>query len=180
MAILTKSRLSLVTETQLGYINYTRTLIEAKNQTRSSATTSVFLSHSHSDAALIDRVIVLLRKSGVAVNVDRTDSGLPPITGPVTAARIKVKITEQKKFILVATDNAIQSKWCNWELGYGDAQKFDKNIALLPLAENSGAWIGNEYLTIYPRIEETYQGSDNYNVIFPDGRSVSLSVWLRS
>lgn len=180
MAILTKSRLSLVTETQLGYTNYARTLNEAKNQTRSTATTSVFLSHSHSDAAFIDQVIVLLRKSGVAVYVDRTDSGLPPTTGPATAARIKVKITEQKKFILVATDNAIQSKWCNWELGYGDAQKYDKHIALLPLAENSGAWVGNEYLTIYPRIEESYQGSDKYNVIFPNGNSLTLSEWLSS
>ena len=180
MAILTKSRLYLVTEAQLGYTNYTRTLNEAKNQTRLTATSSVFLSHSHSDAAFIDPVIVLLRKSGVNVYVDRTDSGLPPTTGPTTAARIKMKITEQKKFILVATDNAIQSKWCNWELGFGDALKFDKHIALLPLAENSGVWIGNEYLAIYPRIEESYQGSDRYNVIFPDGRFVSLSDWLRS
>lgn len=75
---------------------------------------------------------------------------------------------------------AIQSKWCNWELGYGDAQKFDMHIALLPLAENSGVWQGSEYLTIYPRIEETYLGSDKYNVIFPDGRSIALSDWLRS
>jgi len=91
-----------------------------------------------------------------------------------------MKIRDQKKFILVATDNAIQSKWCNWELGYGDAQKFDRHIALLPLAENSGSWAGNEYLGIYPRIEESYFGSDIYNVIFPTGESISLTQWLRS
>lgn len=180
MAILTKSRLNSVTEGQLGYSNYTRTLNEVKNQARSTATTTIFLSHSHSDAVMIDKVVVLLSKSGVTVYIDRTDSGLPPTTGPATAARIKTKIKEQKKFILVATDNAIQSKWCNWELGYGDSQKFDQNIALLPLAENSGTWQGNEYLAIYPRIEESYSGSDRYNVIFPDGKSISLSDWLRS
>lgn len=108
MAILTKSRLSSVTEVQLGYSTYTRTLSEVKNQARSNATATVFLSHSHSDAALIDKVLVLLRKSGVTIYVDRTDSGLPPTTGSATAARIKAKIKEQKKFVLVATDNAIQ------------------------------------------------------------------------
>lgn len=180
MSIITKSRLNSVTEVQLGYSNYTRALNETKNRAKSTSTTSIFLSHSHSDAALIDKVIVFLGKTGVFVYIDRTDSGLPPTTGPATAARIKTKIKEQKKFILVATDNAIQSKWCNWELGYGDAQKFDQHIALLPLAENSGAWQGNEYLSIYPRIEETYSGSDRYNVIFPDGRSKNLSDWLRS
>jgi hypothetical protein len=112
--------------------------------------------------------------------MDRTDSGMAPTTGAATATRIKAKIKEHKKFVLVATDNAIQSKWCNWELGYGDAQKFDQHIALLPLAENSGTWTGTEYLRIYPRIEETYNGSDVYNVIFPDNRAVSLAAWLRS
>lgn len=180
MAILTKSRLSSVTEIKLGYSTYTRILDESKNQTRSSATTSVFLSHSHSDATIIDEVIVLLRKSGISIYVDRTDSGMPPTTGPATAARIKTKIREQRKFILVATDNAIRSKWCNWELGYGDALKFEQHIALLPLAENSGSWEGSEYLGIYPRIEESYTGSDVYNVIFPDGRTISLNDWLRS
>jgi hypothetical protein len=180
MAILTKSRLSSVTEVKLGDSRYRQTLNEVKNQSKWTATATVFLSHSHSDAALIDKVLVLLGNSGVTVYVDRTDSGLPPTTGPATAARIKGKIKEQKKFILVATDNAIQSKWCNWELGYGDAQKFEQHIALLPLAESSGVWQGSEYLAIYPRIEESYIGSDRYNVIFPDGRTIALSDWLRS
>jgi len=77
MSILTKARLNLVTEAKLGPFNYTRTLNEAKNQLRSTATSSVFLSHSHSDASLIDPVIVLLQKSGVSIYIDRTDSGLP-------------------------------------------------------------------------------------------------------
>lgn len=34
----------------------------------------------------------------------------------------------------MATNGAVESKWCNWELGYGDAQKFDTdNIALFPI-----------------------------------------------
>lgn len=180
MAILTKARLSFVTENQLGYSAYTRTLNEVRNQAKSTAVTTVFLSHSHADAAQIDRVFVLLRKSGVTVYIDRTDSGLPPTTGADTAARIKNKIKEHRKFILVATDNAIGSKWCNWELGYGDAQKFEQHIALLPLADNAGSWPGTEYLKIYPRIEESAITPDSYIVIFPNGNIVSLSYWLRS
>lgn len=36
-------------------------------------------------------------------------------------------------FILLTTDDAIESKWCNWELEYGDANKFRDRIALFPL-----------------------------------------------
>lgn len=37
------------------------------------------------------------------------------------------------RFILLATDNAIGAPWCNWELGYGDAQKYKDKIAILPI-----------------------------------------------
>ncbi len=143
MPILSKSRLSAVTDIRLGYTQFTNAVSEVRNQSKATATTTIFLSHSHADATQIDRVLVLFRKSGVRIYVDRTDSGMPPTTDSATATRIKNKIKEHKKFVLVATDNAIASKWCNWELGYGDAHKFENHIALLPLSENSGSWTGS-------------------------------------
>lgn len=49
---------------------------------------------------------------------------MPARTCGRTAENIKEKIKKYDKFILVATEGAIASKWCNWELGFGDAQKF--------------------------------------------------------
>jgi hypothetical protein len=180
MSIISKLRLATVTESRMGPTQFSATVNEVRNQAKATAHVTVFLSHSHADTAQIDRVAVLLRRTGVSIYIDRTDSGMPPTTGADTAARIKQKIREHKKFILVATDNAITSKWCNWELGYGDALKFDSHIALLPLSENSGSWTGTEYLKIYPRIEESPSYPETYIVIYPNGRQVALAAWLQA
>ena len=78
---------------------------------------------------------------------------MPEKTSGETAERIKKAIKATDRFVLLATDNAIASKWCNWELGYGDAQKFKDKIAILPI-KNAGRtfYSGNEYLQIYPHI----------------------------
>lgn len=57
------------------------------------------------------------------------------------------------RFILLATDNAIGAPWCNWELGYGDAQKYKDKIAILPMKNTwCEVYSGNEYMQIYPHI----------------------------
>lgn len=97
----------------------------------------------------------------------------------IVLRKIKWQIYKNDKFVLLATNNAISSKWCNWEVGIGDTYKLaNKKIALLPLAENSGTWNGNEYLQIYPRIEKSSLYSDTYNVHYPNGTIESLSTWL--
>lgn len=45
---------------------------------------------------------------------------MPEKTSGLTATKIKYQIYKNDKFILLATDNAIASKWCNWEVGIGD------------------------------------------------------------
>lgn len=93
-----------------------------------------------------------------------------------TASRIKGKIETCDKFILLATDAAIQSKWCNWELGYGDAQKFKiGNIALMPIGRLNAKYAGNEYLNIYPHIVKRELGESTYT----DGRPVEPGYYVR-
>ena len=83
------------------------------------------------------------------------------------------------KFVLLATNSAITSKWCNWEVGIGDIYKLSsRKIALLPLAENSGVWNGNEYLQIYPRIEKDSFKNNEYYIRYPDGTFEDLLIWL--
>jgi hypothetical protein len=113
------------------------------------------------------------------VYIDWLDSSMPPFTSAETADKIKKKIKECNKFILLATNSAIASKWCNWELGLGDAQKYIDRIALFPLSENSGTWNGAEYLRIYPRIEESNYTNEYYKVIYPDGKEMALLDWLK-
>ncbi len=180
MAILTRTRLSLLTESKLGTRMFSEALNEAKRETRTTATVSVFLSHSHDDLekADVNKIIVILRKAGIRVYIDSLDSSLPPFTSAETAKKIKEQIKLNKKFVLLATNKAINSKWCNWELGFGDAHKYLAHIALFPLADTSVGWNGNEYLRIYPRIEESETRPEIFRVIFPDGTTKLLSEWL--
>lgn len=72
---------------------------------------------------------------GVKVYIDSQDPSMPKKTFGETAKRIKERFEKCDKFILLATNGAIESKWCNWELGYGDAKKYKRNMVLFPIKD---------------------------------------------
>lgn len=127
--------------------------------------TTVFLSHKHDDLEdLKDLIGFLSSNYSVDVYVDSRDPGMPKETSGETAKRIKDIINKCDKFILLAIDGAIESKWCNWELGYGDAKKYRDKIALFPIKpKGTYDWNykGNEYMQIYPHIVN-YNGTEMY------------------
>ena len=87
--------------------------------------TTVFISHKHDDLQELKGVLGFLQEQyDVKAYIDSQDTSMSPITTAATAANLKDRIKKCDKFILLATNAAIDSKWCNWELGYGDAQKF--------------------------------------------------------
>jgi hypothetical protein len=118
--------------------------------------TTVFLSHKHQDLEDLRGIIGLLQNQFKAkVYIDSMDSEMPKTTNGVTAQRIKQIIKQSNKFILLATNTAIESTWCNWELGYGDAFKFQRNIAIFPIKPKGTLdtnYKGHEYMQIYPHI----------------------------
>lgn len=123
---------------------------------RSQARSSVFLSHKHDDLNDIKEVMGMHEGMGAKIYIDSMDNKMPNETSGETVTRIKDVIKVCNKFILLATDKAIESYWCNWELGIGDVHKCISNsIAILPMKEKD-AWNsqykGNEYLQIYPSI----------------------------
>lgn len=123
---------------------------------------SVFISHRHDDLEDLRGIIGFLEKNyNVKCYIDSRDPSLPKTTSGETARRIKGRIEGCKKFILLATEGAIDSKWCNWELGYGDAKKFKDHIAIFPLKKKGTSefsYKGYEYLQIYPAIAYYSQG----------------------
>ena len=140
---------------------------------------TVFLSHKHDELEVLEDVISLLKRCGVDVYVDWLDEGMPKYTCLLTASRLKEKISSCKKFIFLGTEGAIASKWCNWELGLGDAKKYPLDIAVMPIAENDGIYSGSEYLQLYPVIKSGYMTiPDNYFVEWGTHR-VTLKDWLR-
>jgi len=184
MAIITKSKLSQIVSSTVRNSEKADILKEARRYSRTLYTTSVFLSHSHHDREYVEDVVVFLRKMGVDVYIDWMDDTMPKETSGETATLLKQKIKENDKFIFLATNKSIESKWCNWEIGFGDAQKYLNKIALFPLKEDNLDWNGNEYLKIYPHIKETgifasfLEFRFRYVVIFPNGNEMSLQEWL--
>ena len=107
---------------------------------------TVFISHKHDDLEELRDIIGFLETQyNVKTYIDSKDPTMPVKTNGETAKRIKERIVQCDKFILLATNGAIESKWCNWELGYGDGQKYDKKcIALFPINDTIGDYKGNE------------------------------------
>jgi hypothetical protein len=181
MAILTRRDLATVTQQVMqGQI-----IANASHSFEKTACiTSVFLSHSHYDKDVVMQAKSFFENLGIAVYIDWADKTMPEVPNGITAQNIKNKIAkENDKFVLLATNNAVNSKWCNWEVGIGDSFKLPSGkIAILPLADNNtDDWKGNEYLQIYPRIEYFNNNNNSYYfVVFPNGSKKNIVEWLQT
>lgn len=186
MPLFTEDQFSSAANIKAGTKSFSTILVEARYDTSSNKTTSIFLSHSHTDQLLVAKAVTFFRGLGINIYVDWMDQTMPEKPNGVTALKIKQKIQTNNKFILLATNNAIISKWCNWELGIGDVYKLNSDkLAILPLADNRGNWLGNEYLQLYPRIEpvkkSNFEYYDNiFKVVYPNDSTKWLDDWLKS
>lgn len=157
----------------------TRSLTEVRSFSASSASKAkptVFLSHKHDDLADLRGLIGLLEGIGAKIYIDSMDNKMPDQTCGDSAARIKEVIKFCDKFVLLATAKAIESYWCNWELGIGDTHKFIQHIAILPIKESGQydwQYKGNEYLQIYPQID--YEDGTRF---YQDGTRVAAGYYV--
>ena len=183
MAILTRGQFASIAQSEVGTGGLRGFVNERRSFSKASATTSIFLSHSHYDKDVVEQAKIFFENLGISIYVDWADKTMPEKTNGVTARKIKNQIIlSNDKFVLLATNNAVVSKWCNWEVGIADPYKLPKRkMALLPLADNSGVWNGNEYLQIYPHIEKNPRrsGGEGYYVWNPDRTWATLEDWLK-
>lgn len=149
-----------------------------------STNKSVFLSHSSADRAALPAVIRFLEAFGVNVYIDKTDQSLPQNTSPETGAKLKERIHQCDKFIVLVSENSKDSRWIPWELGIADESKTIQNVALLPKVNSSEMpdWAEQEYMGLYHRIAEfTHQARlvswwSVWN--YPSGSFITLEQWL--
>jgi|SRR5579863_2243982 len=140
------------------------------------AEVTMFLSHSHRDRDLIEPTVAFLRSHGVKIYVDWMDEGMPDVVSGETAKKIKERIQQQKKFIVLVTENSKNSRWVPWELGYADPTKGMDHIAAFPVADADN-FTDSEYLRIYPKIQFV---SNTWWVWLDDPHKlVQLQHWLK-
>lgn len=114
---------------------------------------TIFLSHSHKDKDIVEQAALFLLSQGIYVYVDWKDASMPPVTSGETANQIKKRIRVCEDFVVLASNNALDSKWVPWELGFADAAKSMANVFIFPVADNDGKWKGSEYFDLYQKIE---------------------------
>ena len=138
---------------------------------------TVFLSHSHDDKALVEPVRKLLAAQGVILYVDWKDPEIPAITNPATARKIKQRISAAGKFVMLASNTSLRSRWVPWELGVGDIEKGLPKVAAFPVTPDYGTWDGSEYVGIYSCVEEATNGE---LAVFEPGQNkgISFKDWL--
>ena len=142
-------------------------LTESINQQRKfSATTTtsdIFLSHSSSDAGLVAGLKLELEDLGYSVYVDWIED--PKLSRENvtkdTALVLQARMKQCKALLYAFSENATNSKWMPWELGYFDGKK--GIVAVLPISRTSkSSFQGSEYLGIYFYIQiNTISGTNN-------------------
>ena len=174
--------MSFISESQLsnyrtGTMTFSRDNFVNLNESYSRDKTKpmVFLSHKHDELVILHDVIAFLKNEGVDIYVDWMDEEMPAYTNAETAVKLKNRIKVSNKFILIATQNAINSKWCNWELGLGDAAKYKEHIALFPVNKTYQSFSGAEYLKIYPYIDY-----ENGNNVYLNGSYIPEGYYVKT
>jgi hypothetical protein len=177
MAYLTEHQLTnFASQLRNASTNFSN-IVRAKEASASAAAT-IFLSHSHKDREKAQGLVYYLGTLGIKVYVDWNDSDMPRLTNKETAEKIKVEIKTKALFMILATRNALESRWVPWEIGIADQCKGDQRILLIPVADYSGRFDGNEYLQIYNRVEEAATGG--YGVFSPSQTAgTTLDNFLR-
>jgi hypothetical protein len=108
------------------------------------AAAQVFLSHSHRDKELAEWARDFFAMFGKTVYVDWWDDSMPSVPDAATALRLREKIGQkQSKFVLLATENSLDSNWVAWELGYADGTKPASHLASFPVAADPGQKSGH-------------------------------------
>jgi hypothetical protein len=115
----------------------------------SQARVTIFLSHSHLDHKVVKGLIRYLDGLGISIYVDWNDSSMPAVTNRITAARLKQRIKACSLFMVLATRNALNSKWVPWEVGIADQMKGENALSVIAVADPSGKFEGAEYLQLY-------------------------------
>lgn len=142
----------------------------------------IFLSHSSEDAKLVAGLKLELEDLGHSVYVDWIED--PNLdrknVTKETALLLQKRMKQCKSLIYAFSENASNSKWMPWELGYFDGIK--GTVAVLPISKSSkSSFAGSEYLGIYYYIQIAEISGTNQNALWvyeAYSKYINFKSWL--
>lgn len=148
----------------------------------SSKTYDIFLSHSSRDKDLIAGLKLILTDLGYSVYVDWNDSELDPnnVTSR-TAEILRERMACCRSLVYAFSENAANSKWMPWELGYFDALK-NSRVAVLPISQTAKfAYKGSEFVGVYyfVQIDKIKDTTTDAIWVYDDDKYVIFNSWLK-
>lgn len=159
-----------------------RDVLNEGRVTDSTKTYDIFLSHSSKDMELIAGLKLILNDLGYTVYVDWNDEKLDPnnVT-PETAAVLRERMKQCRSLIYAFSENASNSKWMPWELGYFDALKKSR-VAVLPISQTAKySYKGSEFIGVYYVVHVAQSSSGKDAIWIHNGDDyVNFKFWLEN
>lgn len=178
MTTFTESRIRQRAQRKTGIYRDARAILkEEVASAKAKSRFDIFLSHSTSDAEIILGVKGVLEDHGKTVYVDWLED--PQLdrshVTPANAEIIRGRMRQSRSLVYVHSVNSVSSKWMPWELGYFDG--FNGAVAILPVTKNGDSFHGQEYLGIYPYIDEAPRKGSSVNEIWLNKNSNAYLQW---
>lgn len=79
----------------------------------------VFISHQRKDKAVAKAIADYIEKAGIDVYFDEYDTSINIYDPYSVVAAIKKGIQKSTHMLCILSNNAMESKWMPWEIGYG-------------------------------------------------------------
>lgn len=155
-----------INRVQLGFVKSAKQIIVESTIPSPDKKYDIFLSHSYRDHEFILKVKTYIEEYGHSVYIDWIDDrelDRSKVTKD-TADILKSRMVYCKCLFYVYTPNASESKWMPWELGYFDGLK--GKVAIFPIINANDSFLGQEYLGLYPYIDEASANSDGKDYLW--------------
>lgn len=111
----------------------------------------VFISHQKNDKDVAKTIANYIMRSGLDVYFDEYDASINRDNPQSVVYAIKKGIQRSTHMLCVLSQNALQSKWMPWEIGYGYDRLHVAGITVKEISKN----VLPEYLQIVPVLRGT-------------------------
>jgi len=144
---------------------------------------TVFLCHSYLDADVILGLKTSIESLGYSIYVDwfEDEHFQRSKVTKETAVFLKARMENCNSLFYATSTNSTYSKWMPWECGYFDGLR--GMIAICPVSNqaNQYSYTGQEYLGIYPYVEQdkAQNGQDTLWICESSSKYISFNEWLK-